>query len=98
MQALDVAGAVMIPHADPEFLGINCIDNERKTMCKTGPLNPEHQIGLSAIVLKLKGPPQLLIRSITIYTPLPHFHQYKPIRRDLEVTNSDLVCTSTLSA
>lgn len=100
LQALEVEGAVMIPRADPEFGGNNCIDNERKTMCKTGPLKPEHQSGpsVSAIVLKLKGPPQLLIRSITIYTPLPHFHQYKPIRRDLEVTNSDLVCTSTLSA
>ena len=84
MQALEVEGAVMIPLADQEFQGNNCIDNERKTMCKTGALNPEQQSGPSAIVLKLKGPPQLLIRSITIYTPLPLVQQYKPIR-NLEV-------------
>ena len=78
----------MIPLADPEFSGKNCIDNERRTMCKTGPLKAEHQTGPSAVVLKLKGPPQLLVRSVTIYTPLPLFHQYKPIRRDLEVIYS----------
>ena len=85
MRALELEGAVMIPLADPEFRGKNCIDNERKTMCKTGPLKPEHQSGPSAVVLKLAGPPQLLVRSVTIYTPLPLFHQHKPIRRDLEV-------------